>query len=153
MSGDGPVRTPAPTGGVTNHPGVLGGRFVGGACGESLHRHSAVPLPLAREAMARSAGGGWPGTVGVDRAGAQYPQGVRRIRKRQSRQRLRCVRPYTRYTEAFRLTGDGATYGDLCNNNIAGKHGGICRTMPAKQPSSFGGKSWRGWQSGSGGLS
>ena len=38
------------------------------------------------------------GAVGVDRAGAQYPQGVRRIRKRQSRQRLRCVRPYTRYT-------------------------------------------------------
>ena len=30
---------------------------------------------------------------------AQYPQGVRRIRKRQSRQRLRCVRPYNRFHE------------------------------------------------------
>ena len=39
-----------------------------------------------------------PSAANVDRAGAQYPQGVRRIRKRQSRQRLRCVRPYTRYT-------------------------------------------------------
>ena len=29
--------------------------------------------------------------------GAQYPQGVRRIRKRQSRQRLRCVRPPSRH--------------------------------------------------------
>ena len=28
--------------------------------------------------------------------------------RRQSRQRLRCVRPYKRYTEAFRLTRDGA---------------------------------------------
>ena len=31
--------------------------------------------------------------------GAHYPQGVRRIRKRQSRQRLRCVRPYNRFHE------------------------------------------------------
>ena len=45
-----------------------------------------------------------------------------------------------------------APYGDLYNNSIAGKYGGICRTGPAKQPSSSGGKSWRGWQSGSGGL-
>ena len=32
--------------------------------------------------------------------GAQYPQGVRRIRKRQSRQRLRCVRPPSRHPTA-----------------------------------------------------
>ena len=41
-----------------------------------------------------------PSAANVDRAGAQYPQGVRRIRKRQSRQRLRCVRPYNRYRQA-----------------------------------------------------
>jgi hypothetical protein len=51
--------------------GGTGGRCIGGACGESLHRRAAVPLPLAREAKARSAGGG--GDLGrekfLDRAG------------------------------------------------------------------------------------
>ena len=55
----------------------------------------------------------FPSAVSVDRAGAQYPQGVRRIRKRQSRQRLRCVRPYR------------------CMTNTTGKYGGICGTGPA----------------------
>jgi hypothetical protein len=44
----------------------------------------------------------FPNAAGVDRAGAQYPQGVRRIRKRQSRQRLRCVRPYNHHRQPRR---------------------------------------------------
>ena len=54
-----------------------------------------------------------PSAANVDRAGTQYPQGVRRIRKRQSRQRLRCVRPYMRFVEAFRLTGVVAPCGGV----------------------------------------
>ena len=49
--------------------------------------------------------------------------------RRQSRQRLRCVRPYKRYTN---------------------RHGGICGTGPTQHPTSPGGKSKRGRQSGSG---
>ena len=62
---------------------------------------SSRPAEVGSSDIARETGVGahivrpsFPSAVSVDRAGAQYPQGVRRIRKRQSRQRLRCVRPY-----------------------------------------------------------
>ena len=60
--------------------------------------YGAGPPDVVRENRCRGAQCA-PGLLqygGPDRTGAQYPQGVRRIRKRQSRQRLRCVRPYNR---------------------------------------------------------
>ncbi len=99
--------------------------------------------------------------------GAPQPPGTARLSfpvRRASIERAHNVRPYTRFTEAFRLTGDGvlevrwvlgggpvrtpaptggllehpggrrtarrvaAPYGDFRNNNITGKHGGLCRT-------------------------
>ena len=86
------------------------------------------------------------------------------------------MRPYTRFTEAFRLTGDGvlevrwvsgggpvrtpaptggllehpggrraarrvvAPYGDLHNNNITGKYGGICGTTNSEATCKFRGQ-------------
>ena len=81
---------------------------------------SSRPAEVGSSDIARETGVGahivrpsFPSAVSVDRAGAQYPQGVRRIRKRQSRQRLRCVRPYMRFVEAFRLTGVVAPCGGV----------------------------------------
>ena len=108
--------------------------------------------------------------------GAPQPPGTARLSfpvRRASIERAHNVRPYTRFTEAFRLTGDGvlevrwvlgggpvrtpaptggllehpggrraarrvaAPYGDLHNNNITGKHGGICCTTNSETTFKF----------------
>ncbi len=113
-SGDGPVRTPAPTG--------LG------------HRTWFMKMFAGAHNVYLS----FPSTASTNRRGAQCAP-------------LQTVYRSIPIDEGWRAEAV-APYGDLYNNSIAGKYGGICRTGPAKQPSSSGGKSWRGWQSGNGGL-
>ena len=104
--------------------------------------------PLAREAKARSAAAVWPGTVG-DRAGRDTgPYGRLIGSSRQQGTARRGRRALWRGWRTIPVSGDRP----VRTPAPTGRHGGICCTMPAKQPSSSGGKSWRGGQSGSGGL-
>ena len=97
-------------------------------------RRPGAPSPVPRNAPPAGAdvpiGPPSPNTVIVDRTGGHRPP-LQPIYHHQvkSRQRLRCVRPYKRYTN---------------------RHGGICGTGPTQHPTSPGGKSKRGRQSGSG---
>ena len=78
-----------------------------------------------------------PWSAGVDRAGAQYPQGARRIRKAAKPPTAALCAPlHTVYRsipiDGGRRAGVVAPYGDLYSNSIAGKHGGLCRTTDSE---------------------
>ena len=96
-------------------------------------RRPGAPSPVPRNAPPAGAdvpiGPSSSNAVSVDRRAHNTRKGHAASVRRQGRQRLRCVRPYKRYTN---------------------RHGGICGTGPTQHPTSPGGKSKRGRQSGSG---
>ena len=114
-------------------------------------RRPGAPSPVPRNAPPAGAdvpiGPSSSNAVSVDRRAHNTRKGHAASVRRQSRQRLRCVRPYKRYTEAFRLTRDGAPRSsrptEICVATPPPPTGTAAFTAQRTtiQPSSFGGKS------------
>ena len=123
MPGNEPVRTPAPTG--------SGYRiwFVKTLGHQTWFVKTDVGAHTVRPPF--------PGAAGVDRAGAQYPQGVRRIRKAAKLPTAALCAPLHTVYRSIPIDGGRraeivAPYGDLYSNSIAGKYGGLCRTTDSE---------------------
>ena len=136
--------------------GVWGDRG-GGAPGRRALRGGASDVVCGnrcRGAHSAAVGGSAAYGCGVPlRAACARPSPARWV----SIERAHSVRPYIRYTEAFRLTGDGAPRSSrpteiYIATALPASTAAFAAQRTAKQPSSPGGKSWRGRQSGSGCL-